>query len=32
MHAARLLGPIEPLDPDSIDALYHRYQNVYGQR
>jgi L-ribulose-5-phosphate 4-epimerase len=32
VHAARSLGPIEPLDPDSIDALYHRYQNVYGQR
>jgi L-ribulose-5-phosphate 4-epimerase len=32
VHAARLLGPIEPLDQDRIDALYHRYQNVYGQR
>jgi L-ribulose-5-phosphate 4-epimerase len=32
VHAARLLGPVEPLDADSIDALYHRYQNVYGQR
>jgi L-ribulose-5-phosphate 4-epimerase len=32
VHAARSLGPIEALDPDSIDALYHRYQNVYGQR
>jgi L-ribulose-5-phosphate 4-epimerase len=32
VHAARSLGPIEPLDPGSIDALYHRYQNVYGQR
>jgi L-ribulose-5-phosphate 4-epimerase len=32
VHVARSLGPVEPLDPDSIDALYHRYQNVYGQR
>ena len=32
VHAARSLGPTEPLDADSIDALYHRYQNVYGQR
>jgi L-ribulose-5-phosphate 4-epimerase len=32
VHAARSLGPIEALDADSIDALYHRYQNVYGQR
>ncbi len=26
------LGPISPLDQADIDALYHRYQNVYGQR
>jgi L-ribulose-5-phosphate 4-epimerase len=32
VHAARALGPVESLDADSIDALYHRYQNVYGQR
>jgi L-ribulose-5-phosphate 4-epimerase len=32
VHLARSLGPVEPLDPDSIDALYDRYQNVYGQR
>ena len=25
-------GRSSPLDADSIDALYHRYQNVYGQR
>jgi L-ribulose-5-phosphate 4-epimerase len=31
VHLARALGPVEPLDPDSVDALYHRYQNVYGQ-
>jgi L-ribulose-5-phosphate 4-epimerase len=30
-HLARALGPLEPLDQDRIDALYHRYQNVYGQ-
>jgi len=29
--AARSLGPLVPLDPQSVDALYHRYQNVYGQ-
>ena len=31
VHAARSLGPVPPLDPESIDALYHRYQDVYGQ-
>ena len=31
VHLARSLGPIEPLEPASIDALYHRYQSVYGQ-
>jgi L-ribulose-5-phosphate 4-epimerase len=31
VHLARTLGPVEPLDPDSVDALYDRYQNVYGQ-
>jgi hypothetical protein len=25
------MGPVEALDPDSIDALYHRHQKVYGQ-
>ena len=29
--AARSLGPLEPLDAGSVDALFHRYQNVYGQ-
>jgi L-ribulose-5-phosphate 4-epimerase len=29
--AARSLGPLVPLDAGSVDALYHRYQNVYGQ-
>jgi L-ribulose-5-phosphate 4-epimerase len=32
VHLARALGPVESLDPDSIDALYARYQSVYGQR
>jgi L-ribulose-5-phosphate 4-epimerase len=31
-HLARALGPLEALDPDQIDALWERYQNVYGQR
>ena len=31
VHLARALGPIEELDADSVDALHHRYQNVYGQ-
>ena len=29
---ARSLGELERLDQDDIDALYDRYQNVYGQR
>jgi L-ribulose-5-phosphate 4-epimerase len=32
VHLARALGDVEPLEPASIDALYDRYQNVYGQR
>jgi L-ribulose-5-phosphate 4-epimerase len=28
---ARESGPLEPLPQESIDALFHRYQNVYGQ-
>jgi L-ribulose-5-phosphate 4-epimerase len=31
VHLARSLGPVEPLDATSIDALYARYQTVYGQ-
>jgi L-ribulose-5-phosphate 4-epimerase len=31
VHLARMLGPVEELDAESVDALYHRYQNVYGQ-
>ena len=29
---ARELGPPIPLAREDIDALYDRYQNVYGQR
>jgi L-ribulose-5-phosphate 4-epimerase len=29
---ARALGDLRPLNPEDIDALYDRYQNVYGQR
>ena len=28
---ARQGGDPHPLEPDQIDALYHRYQNAYGQ-
>ena len=31
VHLAREAGPIEPLPQETIDALYARYQNVYGQ-
>ncbi|HWI70922.1 MAG TPA: L-ribulose-5-phosphate 4-epimerase [Baekduia sp.] len=31
-HLARALGDPIPLAPEDIDALYDRYQNVYGQR
>jgi L-ribulose-5-phosphate 4-epimerase len=32
VHLARALGEPVPLPPEDIDALYDRYQNVYGQR
>jgi L-ribulose-5-phosphate 4-epimerase len=32
VHLARALGDPVPLAREDIDALYHRYQNVYGQR
>jgi L-ribulose-5-phosphate 4-epimerase len=32
VHLARVLGDVAPLDPDDIEALHDRYQNVYGQR
>jgi L-ribulose-5-phosphate 4-epimerase len=31
VHLARMLGPLEPLPAGDVDALYDRYQNVYGQ-
>ncbi|WP_203338521.1 L-ribulose-5-phosphate 4-epimerase [Nocardioides limicola] len=32
VHMARQLGTPEPIEQQSIDSLYDRYQNVYGQR
>ncbi len=32
VHLARALGTPLTIAPDDIDALYDRYQNVYGQR
>ena len=32
VHLARPLGEPVPLAAEDIDALYDRYQNVYGQR
>jgi L-ribulose-5-phosphate 4-epimerase len=32
VHLARSLGAVDRLAQDSIDALYERYQTVYGQR
>jgi L-ribulose-5-phosphate 4-epimerase len=31
VHIAREAGPLIPIPQESIDRLYHRYQNVYGQ-
>lgn len=31
VHIARQLGEPVPIAPDAIDALFDRYQNVYGQ-
>ena len=31
VHVARQLGPAVPIEPDHVDALHERYQNVYGQ-
>lgn len=31
VHLARQLGELVPLPQEQIDALYERYQNVYGQ-
>jgi L-ribulose-5-phosphate 4-epimerase len=32
VYLARTLGPVETLEPHHVDALWERYQNVYGQR
>ena len=32
VHIARQLGEPLPIEPDDVDRLYERYQNVYGQR
>jgi L-ribulose-5-phosphate 4-epimerase len=29
---ARQMGPLVPIPQDDVDALYDRYQNVYGQQ
>ena len=31
VHLARAFGEVAPLEQGAIDALYERYQNVYGQ-
>ena len=31
VHLARQGGPLIPIPQDAIDALFDRYQNVYGQ-
>ena len=30
-HLSRQLGPAVPIEPAAVDALFDRYQNVYGQ-
>ena len=32
VHLARQLGAPVPIDPAAIDALFDRYQHVYGQQ
>jgi L-ribulose-5-phosphate 4-epimerase len=32
VHQALQAGPLAPIDQASIDRLYDRYQNVYGQQ
>jgi L-ribulose-5-phosphate 4-epimerase len=32
VHISRQLGEPLEIEQDAIDALYDRYQNVYGQR
>ena len=31
VHLARQGGALVPIPPETIDRLFHRYQNVYGQ-
>ncbi|WP_197060937.1 L-ribulose-5-phosphate 4-epimerase [Microbacterium mangrovi] len=31
VHLSREAGPLVPIPSEAVDALYHRYQNVYGQ-
>lgn len=31
IHIARQLGDVVPIPPEKVDALFNRYQNVYGQ-
>jgi L-ribulose-5-phosphate 4-epimerase len=31
VHIARQGGPLEPIPQEAVDALYERYQDVYGQ-
>jgi len=31
VHVARQLGQVAAIDQESIDSLFERYQNVYGQ-
>jgi L-ribulose-5-phosphate 4-epimerase len=31
-HLARQLGPLVPIPDEDVDALFDRYQNVYGQK
>ncbi len=31
VHVSRQLGEPTPIDPAQVDALYQRYQYVYGQ-
>ncbi len=32
VHLARTLGEVQPIAQEDVDALYDRYQNVYGQK
>ncbi len=32
VHVSRQLGELQPLEPAEVDALFDRYQNVYGQQ